>query len=343
MRPRAGTLLAMQASERWTPILGSQPPAWLGETAASADVCLSSRARVGRNLAGYRFPHRADSGELRAILKEVLHGFEPIGLEVHRGISPAERDRLVASRLISPEFPFDRPGRAVLLDAARSVSVMVNEEDHIRLQVLSAGWQMEGQLDTADQMLERVGQRLSLAQSPSYGFLLASPFNSGDGVRLSAMFHLIALATTRRLPKVLTALDAIGVVCRGLFGEASRAIGAYLQVSVNSRERTKMSAAAEVLIQEERAERRAVGKDKLIERAEEAAQYAIGSRKITLADSLRVLGWLRWAAAERLERHAASVRLVDSWLTELELTQGDSANMDRQRAVKLRSMIESIR
>lgn len=219
---------------------------------------------------------------------------------------------------------------------------MVNEEDHIRLQVLSAGWQMDGQLEAAHQMLGKAAG-LCFAESPTFGFLLASPFNSGDGVRLSAMFHLIALATTRRLPKVLNALDAIGVVSRGLFGEASRAIGAYLQVSVNSRERTKMSAAAEVLIQEERAERIKVGREVLVERAGEAAQFAISSRKISLADSLRVLGWLRWAAAERLEQHAPSVRQVDIWLTELELTQGVSSEMDRQRAIKLRSMIESVR
>lgn len=338
----AGTLGPMHASEPWTPILGSKPPAWLEEGAANADVCLSSRVRVGRNLAGHRFTHRADSGELRAILKEVLKGFEPLQLEVHRGISPAERDRLVASRLISPEFPIDRPGRAVLLDGARSVSVMINEEDHIRLQVLSAGWQIDGQIELADRMLAEAAD-LSFAHSPSFGFLLASPFNSGDGVRLSAMFHLIALATTRRLPKVLKALDTIGVVSRGLFGEASRAIGAYLQISVNSRERTKMSAAAEVLISEERAERQAVGRETLILKAEEAARYAIGSRKISLADSLRVLGWIRWAAAERLERHPNSVRIVDTWLTELELTHGDSAEMERKRAVKLRSMVESAR
>jgi protein arginine kinase len=179
------------------------PPAWLASDAPQGDVVLSSRCRVLRNVAGYRFPHAAERSELEEVLKKTLAAVksEHLELEAHRNVSDAEKEHLIACRLSSHHFDMNAPGRALLLDGPRSVSLMVNEEDHLRLQALTAGWSIGSAAAQAEAVLDRLEGALSFAKSPRFGVLAASPFNTGVGRRLSSMFHLIGLAQAKRLPK----------------------------------------------------------------------------------------------------------------------------------------------
>ena len=135
---------AVRDPESWKRmVLGSSPrPAWLYDDAPHVDVVLSSRTRVMRNLVGYRFPNRADTPELQEVMRRVIDAARDAGLdlEAYKGLTNAERDHLVAGRLVSPDFEWTLPGRALLVDRGRALSVMVNEEDHLRIQALSAGW-----------------------------------------------------------------------------------------------------------------------------------------------------------------------------------------------------------
>jgi protein arginine kinase len=264
-------------------------------------------------------------------------------LHSHKGITNAERDHLVGCRLISSDFKWNQPGRALLLNEPRSLSVMVNEEDHIRLQVLTPGWSIQQSIELADRHLLALSERLEFAHSPRFGYLAASPYNAGAGRRLSCMFHLIGLAQTKRLPDVLKALSTKGITARGLFGESSRAIGAFVQVSVTGGTRSEFLGACEYLVREERMARMALGERALKERVDQAVEFATSARSLTLADSLRILAWLRWASSSRLEGFCAGDRRVDAHLITLPIHRDDAEqSAGRARADEMRRLLESL-
>jgi protein arginine kinase len=320
-------------------VLRSMPkPAWLGDDAPHGDIVLSSRARVMRNLRGYRFVHHADTDEVMQVMRRVLQAAAEsgLGLEAYKGLTNAERDYLVGYRLVSPEFEWAMPGRALLIDEGRTLSLMVNEEDHLRVQSLTAGWSIENCENLAYDCVRRMG-RLEFAFSPDYGHLAASPYNTGHGRRLSAMFHLIGLANAKRLPDVIKALADRGIAVRGLFGESSRAVGAYAQVSVLNVDRREFVGACEYLIREEREARKTLGRDSLAEKARQARDFAISSRRTSLADALRILAWVRWASIAEIPGFDLSPRDADAVLTAFEPTHShgeEQAGIERSEFLK---------
>lgn len=332
----------MPVTESWKKmVLQLTPPAWLAKDAPHGDVVLSSRSRVMRNLRGRPFPHHATREELVEVMNKVVSAFgQGTGFELLKHISQSERDYLVGSRLCSPEFAIDPSGRALLLDKDRSAGIMVNEEDHVRIQALTAGWSVENADRISARALAQLGRHVAFAWSPRFGFLAASPFNAGEGRRLSAMFHLVGLAHAKRLPSVLRALSARHMAARGLFGESSRAVGAFIQISVTGGTRSEFAGACEYLIREEREARLEVGHALLQERAKQALDFVDSSRSICLADALRVLGYARWAATASMPGFERSPKDVDLWLTTLEL-QGfsDGEQATRQRADFLRARL----
>jgi protein arginine kinase len=229
-----------------------------------------------------------------------------------------------------------------MLDSDRSTSVMVNEEDHIRLQALTAGWSLSDAEALVSTHLRSFSDRLDFAWSPAHGYLAAAPYNAGEGRRLSAMFHLVGLANAKRLPIVMRALASAGVVVRGLFGETSRAVGAFVQVSVTRGAREAFVGACDYLIKEEREARHELGIGHLDKAAAQVVDFAVASRALTLSEALRVIAWVRWAAVAEIPRVRVSPREVDSWLTTLELRgpmTDDRASADR--AVFLRERLEN--
>lgn len=323
-------------------VLRSMPkPGWLSDDAPHGDVVLSSRTRVMRNLQGHRFVHRADTDETMAVMRQILAAAEAsgMGFEALKGMTNAERDYLVGCRLVSPEFEWTLPGRALLINGDRSLSLMVNEEDHLRVQALTAGWSIDTSQKRAYECVRRMDS-LEFAFSPDFGHLAASPFNTGHGRRLSAMFHLIGLANAKRLPQVIKALADRGIAVRGLFGESSRAIGAYAQVSVLTTDRTEFTGACEYLIREEREARRTVNRVALTDRASQARDFAISSRRMSLADALRVLAWVRWAANSEIPGFALSPRDADALLTAFEPTHAPGEEQAGvQRSELLRALL----
>ena len=313
-------------------------PAWLAAHAPEGDVVLSSRCRVMRNLRGFRFPHTASDSELLAVKALVVKAgldCKP-ELQVLDELSSSEREFLVGCRLISPEFPYASAGRALLLSSNGEAGVMVNEEDHLRLQVLTPGWSSELARRTAEALLEQFQQRLQFAHSDRFGYLAASPYNAGLGRRLSSMFHLIGLAHTKRLPTVLKALTVRGLTARGLFGESSRAVGAFLQVSITDGLASEFVGACDYLMAEERKARKRVPLPTIRERAKQAIDFGRSHSSVSLADALRVLAWTRWAATEGLTGAKVGARDVDRWLANLEL-KGAGADGDTRRAEYLQA------
>ena len=334
----------MADGEAWRRMVltASPPPAWLAADAPSGDVVLSTRFRLARNLAGFRFVHAAPDAELLHTMELVLAAARASGMrfEVYKGLTHAERDHLVATRLVSADYEWTLPGRALLIDPDRTVSVMINEEDHLRVQALVAGWSPWAAERAARGCLARLGGALEFAHSPDWGYLTASPPNLGAGKRHSAMLHLIGLAGTERLPSIMVALGEDGIAVRGLFGESSRAVGAFAQVSATGGSAEAFAGAVEYLVREERAARASMGADLLAEKADAARDYAVGSRRLGLGDALRVLGWLRWAAVERNDAPFGP-RDVDAALATLEIRGGlAEEEAARGRAKRLRRLVE---
>ncbi len=324
-------------------VLRSMPvPAWLNEDAPDFDIAISSRTRYARNLRRFRFPHHASNDELRSIQRLVRDAArkEELSLEPHKRISEAERDYLIGCRLISPEFLHREPGRMIMLDDPRSISVMINEEDHIRLQALTAGWSIRTASSLAGYVLEHLESSLEFAKAEDWGFFTSSPFNCGRGRRLSAMFHLIGLAHTKRLPSVLKALVSKGLSARGLFGESSRAVGAFFQVSSTEGPTSAFEGACDYLIRREREARFGVARTTIRERTDSACDFVLRASEISLADSLRIFGWMRWAASIGLSGCPAAVRDVDAWVSMLEVKgTTNEKSADRLRATFLRECL----
>lgn len=319
-------------------LTATAPPAWLASDAPVGDVVLSTRFRLARNLVGFRFVHAASDAELRHTMELVLAAARAsnLGFDVHKGLTHAERDHLVAARLVSSDYEWTLPGRALLIDPARAVSVMINEEDHLRAQALVAGWSPGAAETAARRCLSRLGGALEFAFSPEWGFLTASPPNLGPAKRHSAMLHLIGLAGTERLPRIMVALAEEGIAVRGLFGEASRAVGAFAQVSATGGSTEKFVGAVEYLIREERSARGALESG----RATTAREFALGSRRLGLGDALRVLGWLRWAAVEGA-LPGLGPRDIDAALATLEIRGGQAEEeAARGRAERIRRLVE---
>lgn len=330
-------------SESWKKmVLRSMPsPAWLAADAPDGDVVVSSRVRYARNVVGFCYPHHASVEDLKALQALVKTSTTGLGLETFPRLTEAERDFLLGCRLVSPDFDHREPGRSLHLDQARAVSLMVNEEDHLRLQALTAGWSIQNAHAAVDPVLDHLADRLPFMHHERFGFLTASPYNAGSARRRSALFHLIGLAHMKRLPAVLNALAAWDLTARGLFGESSRAIGAFFQVSAIRGGLPEFMGACEYLLTEERKARREVTRLKLEERTKAAVKFAVESFEISLADALRVLAWVRWAASAGVGDIPVSSRDVDLWVSTMEVhgTQ-DPKTAARHRAVFLRERVE---
>jgi protein arginine kinase len=210
---------------------------WLKGSGAESDIVMSSRVRLARNLAKYPFPTRADEEtrcEIEQLLREQFDG-RPAGLrlnycEIH-GLESLDRQLLVERQLISREHSQDQAGRAVAFNDEECVSLMVNEEDHLRMQVIHSGLSLEEcwrQMDALDDALE---SGVTYAFNEQFGYLTACPTNAGTGIRVSVMLHLPALVMTKEISKVFQALQKIGLAVRGLYGEGSQAMGDFYQIS----------------------------------------------------------------------------------------------------------------
>lgn len=329
--------------ESWrTMVLRSmQTPHWLSSDGPEIDVVISSRVRFARNIQGHRFPNHCSADESWIIARKIEEASRPLKLDRFQKMSLAEKEYMLGARLASPEFLELAEGRVLLLNQTRSLSIMVNEEDHLRLQVLTPGWSIESGYDEAREVMAVLQKSLTWSKAAPWGYLTASPYNIGPAARLSAMFHLIALAHLKRMGPVIQALTSTGLVVRGLFGESSRAVGAFFQVSATRGEMAPYVGSAAYLLRLEREARAEIGRTELQRLVTEAVAFAVEQKELPLHDALRVLAWVRFAAASSLPFAPTSVREVDDLLTTLEVqAPADPKQASQTRAHTLRPFLE---
>ena len=211
--------------------------AWLRGEGDDADIAICTRVRLARNLATYPFSPKLsdeDSDRLTTEIKAVLQSddFTPRLQIVDLGTT-GELDRriLIERHLISRELANGHRARAVAIDPAESVSLMINEEDHLRAQVFSSGRSIKETYERAEALDDALMSRLEIASSEEFGFLTACPTNTGTGLRVSVMLHLPGLVWTDDIGKATDSVQKIQLAVRGLYGEGSRALGDFYQVS----------------------------------------------------------------------------------------------------------------
>lgn len=210
---------------------------WMKESSNSV-VVLSSRVRLARNLENIPFPHVLASEKsneveekIANVIKEVTFEGEKLTYFALPDLTSVEQQVLIEKHLISPGLVQGKGSRGVALTADHRISVMVNEEDHIRIQSLLPGNQLRECYRLANLMDDSLEEHLDIAYQESQGYLTACPTNVGTGMRASVMVHLPALVMTKQVQQILGSLSNLGLAVRGLYGEGSQAYGHLFQVS----------------------------------------------------------------------------------------------------------------
>jgi protein arginine kinase len=270
---------------------------WLDASGDHSGIVLSTRVRLARNLEGFAFPGRARDGERLRILNRVREAVEG-SPHLRRNLlvrvdELGSEDRLLLHErhLISKELAgLDtqhpvRSGAAVFL--GDGIGVMVNEEDHLRLQTLRSGFNLADAFADMQRIDEELGERIPFAFHEEFGFLTSCPTNTGTGLRASALIHLPGLVLTKEINKTLAGLQQIGFTYRGLYGEGSEVVGNFFQIS----NQTTLGRSEEEII------------DKLLQvlstviaREEEARRVLLRDAGYIIEDKLwRAYGTLRYA------------------------------------------------
>jgi protein arginine kinase len=268
--------------------------------------------RLARNVDGYAFTGRARDGERLRVLGQVRDALQHLpdmsqSLVVRVDeLGPGDRAMLFERHLVSkelaglePQHPL-RSGAAVYL--SDGLSVMINEEDHLRLQALQSGFELRAAFASLDRVDREIGARVPFSYHPEFGFLTACPTNVGTGMRASVLIHLPGLVLTKEIGRVLAGLQQMGLTYRGLYGEGSEVVGNFFQIS----NQTTLGRSEEDLLDQLI---RVVGH--VIEREEEARRVLL---RYIIEDKLwRAYGTLRYARSltfDEAMNYLSGVRLA---------------------------------
>src|SRR5215217_54893 len=288
---------------------------WLDASGEHADVVLSSRVRLARNVDGFAFTGRARDGERLRVLSQLRDAAahvpslqNSVMLRVDEMPAP-DRLLLHERHLVSKELAgLDaqhpvRSGAAVFL--AEQVGMMVNEEDHLRLQALRSGFDLGPAFEAVSRLDRELGSQIPYAYHPEFGFLTACPTNTGTGMRASVLIHLPGLVHTREMQKTLNALQTMGLTYRGLYGEGSEVVGNFFQIS----NQTTLGRSEEELLDQLLKMVRTV-----IEKEHEARRHLLREARDVIEDKLwRAYGTLRYARSltfDEAMNYLSGVRLA---------------------------------
>ncbi|MBI3996599.1 MAG: protein arginine kinase [Candidatus Omnitrophica bacterium] len=213
------------------------PSEWLRGAGPVSDIVMSSRIRLARNLEKFPFATRATAASQVEVFKVVKDGLmhsvtlkQPLILEI-RELDEVDRQFLVERHLVSREHIVHADHKAVAIGQGEVISVMINEEDHLRIQVMQSGMNLRDAWSIIDALDDELSEALPYAYSTDWGYLTCCPTNTGTGMRASVMVHLPSLVLTKQINKVLHTITKLGLTARGLYGEGTEASGNFFQIS----------------------------------------------------------------------------------------------------------------
>jgi protein arginine kinase len=266
---------------------------WLRSEGPHHQIVVSSRVRLARNIRNYPFPGWAKKADRLQILEGIKPKVEDLpemsdAFSVYsQDLSALEKQVLVERHLISREHAAKGVGSALIMNKKQTLSIMINEEDHLRMQAIRSGLQLKSVFKMIDKVDSELETRLDFAFHHQLGFLTACPTNVGTGMRASAMVHLPALVLSEQINQVIQAVNKIGLAVRGLYGEGTEALGNLFQVSnqttLGEKEEDIIERLNKVILQ-------------IIEHENNARQMLIQKKPTTLLDHVgRGYGILRHA------------------------------------------------
>lgn len=249
---------------------------WYEKSGSQGDVVISTRLRLARNIREYPFPAKLNADQRQkveqAVKDAVMNCVDSIDKNFRflnmEDMPQTEAVSLVERHLVSPEFISDRKGRGLILADDESISIMINEEDHLRIQVMQEGLSLNEAYDLADRLDSMLNGRLDFAFDERLGYLTQCPTNLGTGMRASLMLHLPALQESGTMGRIAANLSKLGLAIRGTYGEGTEPVGAMYQLSnqvtlgLSEREAIQnLSSIAMQLVSQERAAREALVKN----------------------------------------------------------------------------------
>lgn len=214
-----------------------QTSEWVKGTGPNSEIIMSSRVRLARNLNKYPFSHWAKKKQEEEVLLLVKEGiYKSNYLKGHlfleiKDLNEIDRQFLVERHLMSREHALNPNSKALTITPEEIASIMVNEEDHLRMQVMQSGFNLGEAWAILDKIDNELAEKLDFAYSLELGYLTACPTNTGTGMRASVMLHLPCLVVTKKIGQVLQAISKLSLTARGLYGEGTEASGNFFQIS----------------------------------------------------------------------------------------------------------------
>ena len=211
---------------------------WYLQNGKDSDVVVSSRVRLVRNLNGFKFLNKCSKEEQEKILGKVKEIVPSLGYNLKyialEDLDDVTKLSLVEKHLISPEFVMNNNvKKAIIINDEENICIMLNEDDHIKLQVFGNGQELENLMNLAIEIDEKLGEILEYSYSEKFGYIANSPINIGTGMKASVIVHLPALTLTGNLSKVLRIVNNFGMSVKGLYGEGTQNQGDMYQISNN--------------------------------------------------------------------------------------------------------------
>lgn len=271
---------------------------WMQGNGPHSNIILSSRIRLARNIADIPFPAGMDVEKAQSVINKVKDSIfkSESNLKfkdyIIQELPPIERQFLVERHLISPGLSKNSTKGAAMISSDGVVSIMINEEDHIRIQTILPGIQIKKAWEMASDIDDLLEQDLEYAYSENWGYLTSCPTNVGTGIRASVMIHLPALNISGNMTKILQAIAHIGFTIRGLYGEGTEIVGNIFQIS----NQITLGRAEEEIIESLTAVTR-----QIIDKEKEARKVLLENNRIQIEDKI----WRSWGIMK-------SARLMNS-------------------------------
>ncbi len=331
---------------------------------AQQAVVLSTRVRLARNLQNYSFPGWAKEVKRKEIADKCIKAltqlsrFKKAHIFKMSELTDLERTVLVERHLVSKELITGKSGAAVI-SRDQTCSVMVNEEDHLRIQVVKAGWHLRSTWNIAEQLDDALGSSLEIAFSEKLGFLTACPTNVGTGLRVSAMVHLPGLCLAGHIEKVSRALGQDGLAVRGWLGEGTEALGNIFQIS----NQQTLGLSEEVimkhlgnwiknLVEQEWNARRKLAEEegpRFTDRLARSLAVLRSAHLLTSVESMNMLSHLRMACdlgyLPETSRHVIDRLIIEGQPAHIQARHGkdlDSDGRDRSRAIAVHEALAGL-
>ena len=248
---------------------------WYLQNGRDSDVVISTRVRLVRNLSEHKFLNKCSKEEKRNVLETIKEITPSLGYGLKymelKDLDDVTKLSLVEKHLLSPEFVMENTeSKAFLINPEENICIMLNEDDHIKLQIFSSGQELENLTNLAIEIDEKMGELLNYAYSEKFGYLATSPINIGTGMKVSVIVHLPALTYTGNLSKVLRIVNNFGMSVKGVYGEGTQNEGDLYQIinnqtlGVTEKEiMTNVKNITDKIIEQERTARKFLGKNQM--------------------------------------------------------------------------------